>query len=220
MQQNKSMMPWDLEPAFCKSDIDIVMEKLSKACFDLKDSINKKYDDNWTIGTKKYGWALNVISQMALSKKYPFITIGKSGLGQVFKINGIPVALVTDDAVKLKKQHRYMPSDLEQKQLPLFTEPALPICPLWRLILDLKVSANSLDELESSPQLILIGLDGSKVVACYNYDEVFVPTVVPAELMVRPSEVVEVVLPEESKAKAVKLVRRVKSNDEKKSEGQ
>ncbi|NAW67014.1 hypothetical protein [Photobacterium halotolerans] len=43
MQQNKSMMPWDLEPAFCKSDIDIVMEKLSKACFDLKDSINKKY---------------------------------------------------------------------------------------------------------------------------------------------------------------------------------
>ncbi|ENP0872354.1 TPA: hypothetical protein NKP36_003606 [Vibrio parahaemolyticus] len=224
MQSDFQSMPWDYEPMLSKSDVDCVMQQLTKACFDLKDSINHKYDDAWTIGTKKYGWALKVVERMALSSKYPYISIGKSGLGQVFKIKSVPVSIVTDDFYKPRKLRRYMPSELEQKQMSLFDNSDLPVALVWRLILDMKVSINNVNDLESLPKIKLIGLDGDNIVASYIYDEVVVPEVVRTPLQdetsMQPLTYQIEPLVEESKAKPVKLVRRVRKNEEKKSEGQ
>ncbi|UXI04498.1 hypothetical protein [Photobacterium sp. TY1-4] len=224
MQSDFQSMPWDFEPTLNKSDVDVVMQQLTKACFELKDSINSKYDDAWTIGTKKYGWALNVIERMALSSKYPSITIGKSGLGQVFKINSVPVSIVTDDVHNPRKHRRYMPSEVEQEQLSLFEDSDLPRALVWRLILDMKVSISNANDLESLPKIKLIGLDDNKVVASYTYDDVVVPVVVNSPLREESVEQLPVQqaepLLEESKAKPVKLVRRVRKNEEKESKGQ
>lgn len=220
MQSSFQSMPWDLDPTLQKSDIDVVMQQLTKACFELKDSINSKYDDAWTIGTKKYGWALNVIERMAISSKYPSITIGKSGLGQVFKINSIPVSIVTDDVHRPRKHRRYMPSEMEQKQLPLFDKAELQTALVWRLILDMKVSVNNAHELESTPKIKLIGLDGNSVITSYTYDEIVVPESVSVQKQEETTIQQVQQLSEESKAKPVKLVRRVRNNEDKKSQGQ
>ena len=220
MPNDITVMPWDCEPTLDKATVDLVMQKLMKACFELKDSINSKYDDAWTIGTKKYGWALNVIQRMALSGKYPAITIGKSGLGQVFKINSVPIAIVTDDLNNPKKLRRYMPSELEDRQIPLFQEPPLPKALVWRVILDMKISNNNGNELDSTPQIKLVGFDGTEVAASYTYDDIFVPVL--TQLNQEDPKSVRVVesLVEESKAKPVKLVRRVRKNEDKESKGQ
>ncbi|WIG83359.1 hypothetical protein KFZ68_15730 [Photobacterium damselae] len=224
MHSSSISSPWDFEPMLRKSDIDIVMQQLTKACFELKDSVNTKYDDQWTIGTRKYGWALKAIERMALSNKFSFISIYKGGLGQVFKINSVPVRLVTDNFDNPKKHHRYIPSEDEQNQLPLFNDDLLPKALVWRLILDLKVSSQGISDFDSQPKLKLIGLNGSSIIASYIYDEILVPVVInnvdPRQATTSQPTIYVEQLPEASKAKPVKLVRRIRSNEEKKSKGQ
>lgn len=220
MKEANLPLPWELESSFNKADIDVVMGKIVKACYALKDSIDLKYDTAWTLGTKKYGWAVRVVEKMILSNKYPFLGVGRSGLGQIFSLNGVLVSIVTDDSHNRKKHYRYVPSSLEQEQLNLFHEDTQSehVGTVWRLLLDVDlghVLKNNFDGelLMEQPRVILVGLNGQGVIASYVYDEVFVPGLV----TVNGNKTINA-FPEESEAKPVVLQRRTSKKE--KSQGQ
>ena len=209
MSDTPLVLPWDLEPSFNKNDIDVVMSKLAKMSHDLRDSINPEYDWSWTYGTKKYGWAINVIEKMVMSKDYPFLGISKLGLGQIFNINGVSVCIVTDSVHNPRKQYRYVASEYEKCQIDLFEE-GEEISPkiVWRLILDIP-SHNS--QFSESPEIALVGIQNGKHIASYIYQStIFVPSVVHTE---QPS-----ILPQEAEIKPVVLSRKkVKTDEENKT---
>lgn len=222
MTEKKTPLPWDLEASFKKADIDVLMEQIVKACYELKDSIVPKYDTPWTLGTKKYGWAVRVVEKMILSNKYPFLGVGRMGLGQIFSLNGVLVSIVTDDSHNRKKHYRYSPSILEQEQLNLFDEDKQSdsVGLVWRLILDVDLSyvlkkITNGEQLTEQPRVMLVGLKDQDVVSSYVYDEVFVP-----ELIISDDQNIIDILPEESESKPVVLSRRVRVTEKEKSQGQ
>ncbi|PTB33064.1 hypothetical protein [Photobacterium phosphoreum] len=195
--------PWNLEPSFNKADIDIVMKKLTEMSYTFKESINKDYDWAWTLGTKKYGWAVQCIEQMNFSREHSFLGITRKGLGQFFTLNGVSVSLVTDNLSNRQKTHRYTSSVIEDAQLDLFKE-GTEISPqiIWRLILDISLPHQDESEIIFQPIIALIGLKNDQVVSSYTYNEVFVPKVIQ---QIKPAVHL---LPKESQQKPLKLQRK------------
>jgi hypothetical protein len=217
MTKQQFDLPWVLEPSFKKCDVDIVMKHLMDMCTELRDSVNKNYDWSWTLGTKKHGWAVNCIEQLICKQKYSFLGSGRQGVAQVFTVNGVAVAIVTDNSQHRRKKHRYIPSSYEQHQFSLFDEGksiATPV--IWRFIVDVTITADDEVDVEFNYpiQISLVGLKDGDIVSSYSLNDILIPKVIQHHQHVTPIE-----LPKESQSKPVKLVRKKAKNNTKQAIG-